>query len=130
MENSSRVKLGNNISEILGVADKMTVKHLKDGNSSPLLALTDVNWTEFVSNVPKAVELNREAEELRMKAEAKCRERDLLMEPIEEAVRRGKNLLKSIHAKNPKMLGEWGFNVTYTTPKKTVAKTSTTENNQ
>lgn len=122
--------MSNNAAEVLGVAGKMKVKHETDGDASPLLTLTDVNWSEFVTNVPKAAELHREAEELRMKSEAKCRERDLLMEPIEEAVRRGKNLLKTIHARNPKVLGEWGFDVTYTTPKRTVAKTTTTENNQ
>lgn len=124
MEGSSRVKLGNNPAEVLGVADKMKVRHESDGPASPLLALTDVNWKEFVTNVPRAIELNREAEELRMKAEAKCRERDLLLEPIEETVRRGKNLLKTIYAKNPKLLAEWGFDVTYTAAKKATTESS------
>jgi hypothetical protein len=68
-----------------------------------------------------------------MKAEAKCRERDLLLEPIEEAVRRGKNLLKTIYAKNPKLLTEWGFDVTYTATSKSTkatAKKAAAQNNE
>jgi hypothetical protein len=57
MADSSRVKLGNNPAGVLGVADKMKVRHESDGPASPLLTLTDVNWKEFVDNVPHAIRL-------------------------------------------------------------------------
>lgn len=132
MENSSRVDVGRGATEVLGIADKMVVKHKADGTASPLLALTDVNWSVIVESVPLALAKHREAEELRAKAEAAYRERDLLLEPIDDAVRRSRTLLKTIHVKNPKVLTDWGFDVTYTAsmkaakPKK-AAKPVTTE---
>lgn len=127
MDESSRVKLGNNAEEVLNVAIQMKAKHEADGAASPLNAITDVDWEKFSEMVPRAVALGKEAEELRRQSEAKYRERDILLDSIEDNVRRGKNLLKSIHAKNPKLLSEWGFKVVYKASKP-AAKNATTEN--
>lgn len=52
------------------------------------------------------------------------RERDLLMPAIEEAVKASRNLLKALNQKNPKRLGECGFQVddAVKQPKATKAK--------
>lgn len=127
MANNSKISYGNNASENLDAASKLVGKHKLDGDASPLRALTDVNWTEFEVNVPKAMAKQREAEEYRIKSDMLYRERDLLLEPIVEVVRLSKNLLKTVHSKNPKVLTEWGFDVTYTVstkPAKAAAKLS------
>jgi hypothetical protein len=125
MENNSKISYGSSTTEVLEVASKLVVRHKEDGEASPLRALTDVNWTTIEGTIPMAIAKQREAEEYRMKSDMLYRERDLLLEPIVEVVRRSKNLLKSVHSKNPKALSEWGFDVTYTTankPAKAAAK--------
>jgi len=114
MGNTSRVEVGRSATNVLGIADKMVVKHVSDGESSPLLVITDVEWPKIVTIVPQALAKHREAETYRAKAEAAYRDRDLLLEPIDDAVRRGRTLLKTIYAKNPKVLADWGFEVNYT----------------
>jgi hypothetical protein len=122
MGESSKIDLGHGATEVLDVATKLTIKHKADGTTSPLLTLTDINWALITDSVPLAEAKHNEAETLRAKAEKAYRDRDLLLEPIEDAVRRSKNLLKSIHSKNPKILTEWGFNVTYTAATTKAAK--------
>lgn len=119
MANTSRVEVGRGATEILGIAEKLVAKHNLDGEGSPLNALVDINWPLITGSVPKALAKHREAEELRAKADAAYRERDNLLQPIDEMVRRSRSLLKAVHVKNPKLLTEWGFEVTYTTPSKT-----------
>lgn len=114
MGDTSKVELGHGATEIISTAKKLTTKHTNDAGTSPLSTLTDINWNEISSLVPQAEAKHNEAELYRTKAETAYRERDILLEPITDAVRRSKNLLKSIHSKNPKVLSEWGFNVTYT----------------
>ncbi|WP_320052194.1 hypothetical protein [uncultured Acetobacteroides sp.] len=118
MANNSKISFGNNASENLDVASKLVGKHKLEGAASPLHTLPDVNWTEIEAAVPKAMAKQREAEEYRMKSDMLYRERDNLLAPIVEAVRLSKNLLKTIHSKNPKALSEWGFEVTYSAPTK------------
>lgn len=133
MENSSKISYGNSTTEVLDVASKLVVKHKGDGEASPLRALTDINWTTIEGAIPMAIAKQREAEEYRMKSDMLYRERDLLLEPIVEVVRRSKNLLKTVHSKNPKALSEWGFDVTYTTstkPAKAAAKKAATSENK
>ena len=124
MSSNSKIKLGNSPAEILATAEKMLAKHKEMGETSPLLALADIDWKVIEGLVAEAKGSQREVEEFRMKSEAKCRERDNALEPIVEAARRSKNLLKTINDKNPKLLGEWGFDVLYTTPSKATATAS------
>ena len=50
------------------------------------------------------------------------RERDLLIEPIDETVKASRNLLKALNQKNPKRLADWGFQVADTAPQAKAAK--------
>ena len=44
------------------------------------------------------------------------RERDIYMPAIDEAVKASRTLLKAHNQKNPKRLGEWGFDVSDSAP--------------
>jgi hypothetical protein len=127
MDNSSKVKLSTNASEIFENALKLAAKHKAEGEASPLHALTGINWKEFEDGIPKASNIQKEAEEYRAKSDAKYRERDNYLEPIVEVLRVSKNLLKAINEKNPKVLAEWGYNVSYTTSKKSNKKSTTSK---
>jgi hypothetical protein len=55
--------------------------------------------------------LHTAAEDFKRKMEETYRERDISLPNIESAVRAASALLKGVYAKNPKRLGDWGFNV-------------------
>ncbi|WP_320054012.1 hypothetical protein [uncultured Acetobacteroides sp.] len=129
MENNSKIKLSTNVPDLLTNLQTLITKHKSEGESSPLHALPSVNIPQMEAILPKALALQKEAEELKAKTDAKYRERDNCIEPIAETLRLSKNLLKVINEKNPKVLAEWGFNVSYTTNKKTTKKVTKNKKN-
>ena len=122
MANKSRVDIGRGPTDLIRVALKLVDKHKEEGEKSPLHAILDIDWVLISTSTPLAQKKHEEAEELMRKAEAAYRERDNLLKPIDEAVRRSRNLLKTIHENNPKLLAEWGYDVSYSAPAKAKAE--------
>jgi len=112
---SGRIAISRNVGKMLGTATKVYGKHVDDGDSSQLKALEGDPWTTAGPTIGPALALHNEAEMLKGKMEAAYRERDLLIPPIDEALKSSRNLLKALNAKNPKRLAEWGFEVDDTT---------------
>ncbi|HZK96188.1 MAG TPA: hypothetical protein VFC67_18460 [Prolixibacteraceae bacterium] len=106
-----RIAIPRNVGDVLDLATDVYTKHMNDGASSPLLKLDGIDWAEIGPTIPIALTLHKQAENLKRQTDEAYRERDIYLNAIEEAVKASRNLLKSHNQKNPKRLGEWGFDV-------------------
>jgi hypothetical protein len=106
-----RVTIPRNVEENLQLASKVYEKHLKDGASSVLNNLSDVSWETTGDKIALCLEKHLEAEELKRKMEECYRTRDMFFPEITEVLQASRGLLKGIYSKNPKKLGDWGFDV-------------------
>ena len=109
MRTNGRINVSHSPAELLELAAKVYGKHQADGESSPLNSLVDHDWSVTGPKIAPVLEIHKEAEALRKKMEVLYRERDMMLPEIEEIVRNSRNVLKSLHSKNPKRLGDWGF---------------------
>jgi hypothetical protein len=108
---TGRIAISRNPAEMLTLAGKVYTKHLSDGDTSQLEALTDIDWSVVGPTIETALARHNEAESLKGQMEAAYRERDLLLPAIEDSLKSSRNLLKALNAKNPKRLADWGFEV-------------------
>lgn len=111
---SSRVEIPRNIEELLTLANKVYVKHQVEGPNSPLNLLQDYNWNAVGPGTASALAKHEEAETLRRQAEKAYEERDYLIGDISDMMKATRDLLKATNAKNPKKIGDWGFEVSDT----------------
>lgn len=108
----ARIDLPTNPVELIELAKKVKDKHLLDGTNSPLNVIsTEVDWSALDGSLDKCKALGEKAQELSRQVEQLYEERDLLLRPVNEAVKKSRNLLKNAYPSNPKKLGEWGFQV-------------------
>lgn len=108
---SIRVKIPTNAGVKLNLAKKIYEKHQLDGADSPLKTLKDYNWDEIGPDIVEALSAHNEAEELRIKWEKAYEKRDNLMGDIDNVIKVSRDLLKAVNKKNPRQLGDWGFDV-------------------
>lgn len=108
---SGRIKVAANAGGKLQQAANVYTKHQELGDASPLNVSTDIHWDVTGPKIATTLSKHNEAEEYKYKMEQAYRERDMMMPEIEEALKNSRILLKALHAKNPKRLGEWGFEV-------------------
>ncbi|MGV9004019.1 hypothetical protein [Flavobacterium sp.] len=113
---TGRIIIPTNPTERLELAQKIYDKHLLDGTSSPLNAMEDYKWAEEGPKIAPCKKNNDDAETAAKLAETLYRQRDVDLPNITKTINNSAALLKSIHAKNPKKLGEYGF-VVDDTPK-------------
>jgi hypothetical protein len=106
-----RVNIPSSPSDLLTLAGLVYNKHLLDGSSSLLSHLEDSDWAVTGPKVAIAAQLHAEAEDLKRKMEDAYRERDKHLGEIKATVSNSAALLKAIYLKNPKKLGEWGFQI-------------------
>ena len=106
-----RVAIPTNVEENLQLAGKVYEKHKKDGASSILNNLDDMDWNVVGPNIALCLQKHLEAEDLKRKMEEAYRTRDLYLPQLNELLRASKGVLKAVFSKNTKKLGEWGFSV-------------------
>ena len=106
-----RVSIPANVQEAIELAGMVRAKHQADGESSPLRALQDHNWTEVSAKLDACNQLHLKAKELRRQMELAYRERDALFNPISEVLRASRDVLMGVYRTQPKKLGDWGFKV-------------------
>jgi hypothetical protein len=106
-----RVVFPGHPTDFLALSKNVSTKHISDGAQSPLKTITDYNWDTLGGKIDEAIAKAAEAETLSRQAAEAFRERDLMLKEIDAATRNAATYLKSLHAKNPKRLGEWGFTV-------------------
>jgi cell division protein ZapA (FtsZ GTPase activity inhibitor) len=108
MAKTVRIKVERNPEQLLKLAEMVYARHQELGASSPLAPL---DWVVVGPTIVQTLKLHLEAEELKRKWEQKYRERDALLEPIDELVKQSRDLLKALYKKEPKKLGEFGYTV-------------------
>ncbi len=111
-----RISISRNPAELLQLATRVYQKHQAEGENSPLRNLDGIDWTVVGPMIERALELHNDAEALKGQMEQAYRERDLLVAPIEGAVKASRNLLKALNQQNPKRLCDWGFQVDDSVP--------------
>ncbi|MGL2964029.1 hypothetical protein ACSVH2_09455 [Flavobacterium sp. RSB2_4_14] len=106
---SGRVIIPKNPGELLKLANKIYDKHVADGAASPLNAMQDFNWAVDGPKVAPCIQNNDGAEAAAKLAEQLYRQRDIDLPAIKAIVQNSASVLKGIYAKNPKVLGDYGF---------------------
>ena len=115
MAKKVRVKIGKNVEEILKLANLIATKHNELGEKSPLKPL---GWEEHIENISKALDAHKQAKEYERLAEQAYEQRNNVVKPITELVKRSRDLLKALYHGETKNLGEFGFEVDDTPRKK------------
>ncbi len=113
-----RIKRPASPKKLLDLAAAIYQKHLADGSASPLYNLEGINWDEIGPMAIQASEHHNKAEEHKRKMEEEYRSRDNLIIHITQANNATKALLKAIFPKNPKKLGDWGYDIDDSIPTK------------
>lgn len=113
-----RVIIPRNADKAFALANRVLRKHSEDGDDSPLKVLKDHNWTDSAPLLQRAEELQAKVKQMERDLERKYKERDLAMAPVTATLRASRDILLSVHASNPRRLGEWGFEVNDTPQKK------------
>ena len=111
-----RISISRNPAELLQLATRVYQKHQAEGENSPLLNLDGIDWTVVGPMIERALDMHTEAEAVKGQMEQAYRERDLLVAPIEGAIKASRNLLKALNQQNPKRLCDWGFQVDDSVP--------------
>jgi len=106
-----RVFIPTNTVELLDLAQKIKNKHLAEGTNSPLNAMVDYDWSVEGPKIEICKQNHDNATEAAKKAEQFYRQRDLDIPAIRSIVQNSAALLKTIYAKNPKVLGDYGLTV-------------------
>ena len=119
---TSKVALEKNAEKMINLANSVYKKHATEGENSPLKALLSFGAEKFNALNMEIEAKHNEAEDLKKRSEQCYRERDNMLEPMEEQLRQIKNLLKAVYSKNTRELGLWGFDVTDSSKGKPPAK--------
>ena len=106
---TGRIVIPTNAAELLNLAQKIYEKHVADGANSPLNAMQDFSWADDGPKVAPCQQNNIDAELAAKKAEQLYRQRDQDLPIIKAIVQNSASVLKGIYAKNPKVLGDYGF---------------------
>lgn len=106
-----RINIPTHPADLLDLAKKIHDKHVEDGDNSPLNAMQDYDWDTEGPKITTCKQNHDNAEEAAKKAEQHYRQRDVDLPAIKDIVRNSAALLKTIYAKNPKVLGDYGFDV-------------------
>ncbi len=108
-----RVLISRNPEEKLKLAKKVYDKHVADGTNSELnnLDAATYDWAKVGPTIPTCLALHDLAENLKGQMEEAYRKRDALLAPITEHIKGSSTYLKGKYAKQPKTLGNWGFEV-------------------
>jgi hypothetical protein len=108
---TGRVVVSQNAKKKLELARAIFTKHITEGGSSPLLQLQDAEIGLISSKIEPALALHEAAENLKLQTEKAYQQRDVAVDEIMELTSRCIKLLKTVYAKYPKKLADWGINI-------------------
>ena len=108
---AGRVFIPHNPADLLALAKQIFEKHLADGLASPLNFQQDYNWALEGPKIVSCTINHVKAKEAIMRAEKHYGQRDVDLPAIRAIIQNSAQLLKSIYAKNPKILSGYGFTV-------------------
>lgn len=106
-----RIVIPTSASGLLKLAEEVYEKHQADADQSPLKAMQNNSWETNGPKIASALEIQAQAEKLKRQAEDLYKQRDLLIDQIDDSVKGSRDILMGIYRENPKELGNWGFEV-------------------
>jgi len=106
-----RVVIPTKPDQALDLAKKVYAKHTAMAATSPLNVLQTHTWAVNGPQVANALTLHAQAEDLARQTEEAYRKRDVLLAEIDHSLKASRDLLLGVYRDNPKILGEWGFEV-------------------
>ena len=104
----ARINIPTNIDEKLALAAKVYAKHQADGASSPVGGL---GWAQTGPTIASTQKLRSDAVDLKRQSEQKNEQAANAAAPIDDIVRRARDVLLGLYRDNPRKLADWGFNV-------------------
>lgn len=108
---TGRVIVSQNPKKKLELARAIFSRHITEGGTSPLLQLQDADIATISSKIEPALALHETAENLKLQAENTYQQRDVAIDEIMQLTSRCIKLLKTVYAKYPKKLADWGINI-------------------
>lgn len=107
-KSSFRVPLPTDPSESIALLKKVKVEHDSLGASSPLAGM---KWTSIASALAAADQQDGLSDTLRKDAEKATEARDAQMPIVVQALRSARDVLIGLNPTNPRVLGDYSFNV-------------------
>ena len=119
MPRKPRIVIPKNPGELMKLTSEVYAEHKRLGKDSPLRLLESPTWDELGATVDEALAAQAEIEHMERRLKELYGIRDPHLAAFTEADRRSRDMLLGIHAKNPAVLGDYGFDVIATAaPKK------------
>lgn len=115
---TGRIAITTNVPDGVALAQKVYDKHLADGADSPLNNMDDVDWAVTGPKLKTCKQQHDLAEDSKKAMEKAYAIRDTIYAEVTEILRISKNTLKGRFTKNPKKIGDWGFQIDDTPPPK------------
>ena len=106
-----KIVIPTSASGLLKLAEEVYKKHQADADKSPLKAMQNNSWEINGPKIASALEIQAQAEKLKRQAEDLYKQRDLLIDQIDDSVKGSRDILMGIYRENPKELGNWGYEV-------------------
>ena len=106
-----RIVIPTSASGLLKLAEEVYKKHQADADQSPFKAMQTNSWETNGPKIASALDFQAQAEKLKRQAEDLYKQRDLLIDQIDDSVKGSRDILMGIYRENPKELGTWGFEV-------------------
>jgi hypothetical protein len=116
-----RVDLPKSVIGKIDLVNQISVKHIADGNASPLVHIDSYVWNDLATEGILVHQLHLDAEKNKNDAVLINAQRDINLKQIENSVRSTRDVLLGVYSTNPRKLSEWGF-------KTTIANNSTAAN--
>jgi hypothetical protein len=115
-----RVEIPKKPGQLIDLAGSINQKHQDDKEQSPLNAMRVHKWEDNGPKIATCLDHHKKAENLRLQMEEEYRKRDLLLIDLVNSVKASRDILLGVCRDNPKVMGEWGFQVNDTprSPKK------------
>lgn len=95
----------------IDLAGKVFKKHTTMAAASLLKSLQTHTWEVNGPQVANALTYHQQAEDFARQAEEAYRKRDVLLAELDESIKASRDLLLGVYRDNPKILGEWGYEV-------------------
>jgi hypothetical protein len=105
------VEIPSSIKEYIYFNEKFFTKHAEMGAQSPLLGITDVDWTAMQTAAEHFVDRCNIADACAKQSYQATEIRNLAGEYLTKFVNNAKNLLKVLNYQNLRALTDWGFTV-------------------
>jgi hypothetical protein len=104
-----RVDLPKTVAGKINLVNKISLKHIADANTSPLVHIEGYVWNDLAAEGVLVNQLHTNAEKSKSDAIVLNAQRDLNLKQIEGAVLSTRDVLLGVYSNNPRKISEWGF---------------------